>query len=427
MKITAVFLVAASFVLKGSAIALTIDHFYPSARMLHGVNIYRRDVPDNATYDNMINATISGTGQQLIQNDIQNLTANTLSILSTFNSIAAQLAVIDSQNLTTTNFSGSWAALQKQFITHLADSRDAASNVSAFCQELSVTIAPFVLNVIPGLPPVPPSNATDILNAVIAEAGDLKSTALLVSQDFGTLVTNMVIFTSTFAAFADSEQSINIQLIQLRADLNSLNMDIAILQTEISAIAIALGLTIFGTPTLAVIFPEFAPFILAAGAIVTAGEFAALGVLESQLSAKQQDVSNDQAEIALLTRELQEIAQANSTLATISNNTIPTVALQLNSFEAIWNAVDADLVRLIAFVNTAKNIPYIAYEVLTMDVSPLYSGLSAAMLAYASGIQNGGATSNVVKLPATIADHVPLTQTAAKIQVIMAKAGLATS
>jgi hypothetical protein len=99
----------------------------------------------------------------------------------------------------------------------------------------------------------------------------------------------------------------------------------------------------------------------------------------------QSQASSTQAQIDLLTTELQTIAQANSTLSTISDNTIPAMALQLNTFEEIWNAVTADMGQLIVFVNTAQKIgafdPYLAYEILRTQSSPLYTALSSAMLA----------------------------------------------
>jgi Na+/H+ antiporter NhaC len=78
MRITAIFLTAASFV---SAMSLSADYFHPSARMVYGVNKYRRTVGDNTTYDDIITATQSATAQQAIKDDINNLTATTVALL----------------------------------------------------------------------------------------------------------------------------------------------------------------------------------------------------------------------------------------------------------------------------------------------------------------------------------------------------------
>jgi hypothetical protein len=114
----------------------------------------------------------------------------------------------------------------------------------------------------------------------LQEAQGLKSTSVLVANDFGTLITNMVKFTATFAAFAETQQKDNILIAQLNADLASLEAKIASsvnqfmcsvgsadcrsirLQTQVKAIAIAMGVTALATGGVALIFPEFAPFIL---------------------------------------------------------------------------------------------------------------------------------------------------------------------
>ena len=61
--------------------------------------------------------------------------------------------------------------------------------------------------------------------------------------------------------------------------------------------------------------------------------------------------SQDQAMVQELQQQETAIAQANSTLHSISNVTVPTMVTQLSAFVSIWNSVVSDCEQAKSYLN----------------------------------------------------------------------------
>ncbi|KAF8877306.1 hypothetical protein CPB84DRAFT_1828838 [Gymnopilus junonius] len=361
-----------------------------------------------AGYAAMCSTANSNTGSNAILADINNVTVNALAIETEFRNVAAQLAFIDSENLDTQKFSANWTVLTQQWTNILWASRNTASDTVAYCQEFIDTIMPFVANA-SGIN-VPPPTSIEVLQEYIAEAQTFQNNAKITADAFASLQTNLTIFSASFNNFAQKlKASDDAAISSLLVDIDALTRTINQLDKEISEVATALGITIFTDLAAVVLFPEFAPIIIGVGVLAVAGEGAAWGILANQRSAAANQRAKDQVTVQQLQQQETAIAQANSTLRTIANVTVPTMVNQLQAFNNIWNAVVSDCEQGITYLNTAETqsqsslailLPQIFWSTIE-HVPCMYEQIIPALDQYAAGIASSSIpppTSNAVSL-----------------------------
>ncbi|KAE9393931.1 hypothetical protein BT96DRAFT_1022802 [Gymnopus androsaceus JB14] len=321
----------------------------------------------------------SAEGSAAIQADIQN---------ATFQSIGAQLSFIDSENLDSQKFSPS------------NDEYSLASRTTAATQSHTV-------------------QNYNILQQYISEAQSLEASAQATAESFIYLQGNLTTFAATFQNFASQQQAQdNTQIQQLMADIASLNSKIDALQKDISGVGAALGATIFADIFAVALFPNFAPLIIGAGVLAVAGEVAAYEVLQKEMQNDYNQIASDQTQISNLQANLQAISQANSTLASIKNQTA-TLTTQLGAFDAIWSAVVDDANQVISYLteaNATTTIPLIFWATIN-NVDCYYQAMASALNDYADGISNSGipAPTRRRSLEPLVVDHAALHATATRL------------
>ncbi|KAJ6560532.1 hypothetical protein DFH09DRAFT_1161227 [Mycena vulgaris] len=391
-------------VLSGLAVACAsiLTHHPLAARRELNTLLSRQDqvpIPTNLTnaqlesgYSAVCSATNSATGQNAIQADIQSATANSLAISQTFQSILNKLTTIDSQNLNGgAKFAPKWQVISQNWTNILWASRTTASNTAAYCTEFTTVIMPFVANL---TGPIPASLSVEVLSEYSDMASDLADAAQATSESFTTLNNSINAFTSSFQTFAIQQKAADQnQIDALNGDIARLQAEIATFNRDISAIAAAMGVTIFGTLAGVTFFPEFAPFIIGFGLFAVAGEAAAWGVLQHELNDAKAQLSSDQLQINSLENQLAQIAAANATLHTIEVSA-QTMGQQLSGFSAIWNAVRSDCVEVSQYLKTANTplaraIPQIFWGTIN-NVHCLYEGIAIGLEDYAIGIGSSG-------------------------------------
>ncbi|KAJ7657936.1 hypothetical protein B0H17DRAFT_1213399 [Mycena rosella] len=356
-------------------------------------------IPNNLTtaqrqssYSAVCNAATSAVGQNAIQADIQATTANSLAISQTFQNILNKLTFIDSQNLNNgVRFAPKWQAIAQNWTNILWASRTTASNTAAYCTEFTTVIMPFVANL---TGPIPASLSVQVLTQYSDMASSLGDAAQATSQAFTALNDSINAFTSTFQTFALKQQQADQQMItQLTGNIKSLQSQIASYNIKIAAVSAALGVTVLGTAAGVTAFPVFAPIIALVGLFAAAGEAAALGVLEHDLSNAKNQLASDQNQVTALQNQLAQIAAANSTLHSIAAST-QTMGQQLEGFSAVWAAVKSDCTAVsqyLTFANTplARAIPQIFWGTIN-NVHCVYEGIAIGLQNYAIGITNSG-------------------------------------
>ncbi|KAJ7433886.1 hypothetical protein B0H11DRAFT_566963 [Mycena galericulata] len=356
-------------------------------------------IPTNLTnaqletsYASQCSAINTATGQSAIQADIQAATSNSLAISQTFQAILNKLTFIDSENLNSgVLFAPTWSAMAQNWTNILWASRTTASNTAAYCTEFTTVIMPFVANL---TGPIPPSLSVEVLDQYAAMAESLGAAAQATSEAFTALNNSINSFTFTFQNFAVKQKAADQQTIdQLNGDIAALQAQISVYNTELSALAAAIGVTALGTVSGVALFPEFAPFIIGFGIAAIAGEAAAYGVLETDRGNAMSKLNQDQAQVATLQNELAEIAAANSTLYSIDVAT-QTMGSQLGGFTAIWNAVVSDCTAVAQYLTDANSaldraIPQIFWAT-TNNVNCVYQSMATGLEDYAIGIANSG-------------------------------------
>ncbi|KAJ7458874.1 hypothetical protein FB451DRAFT_1406058 [Mycena latifolia] len=355
------FTIALSGLIVASASVLT-NHPLAVRRELKDLLARQSDqvpIPTNLTsaqletsYAAQCSAVNSAVGQSAIQADIQAATSNSLAISQTFQDILNKLTFIDSENLNGgVLFAPTWQAIAQNWTNILWASRTTASNTAAYCTEFTTVIMPFVANL---TGPIPADLSVEVLTQYSAMADSLGDAAQATSEAFTALNNSINAFTATFQNFAIKQQATDQNMIdQLNGDIARLQAEIARYNTDISAIAAAMGVTLFGTLAGVTFFPEYAPFIIGIGLFTIAGEAAAWGVLEHELNDAKSQLSQDQIQIAALQKDLDEIAAANSTLHSIEAST-QTMGQQLTGFSAIWSAVKSDCTSVSAYLEFAN-------------------------------------------------------------------------
>ncbi|KAE9394526.1 hypothetical protein BT96DRAFT_1022490 [Gymnopus androsaceus JB14] len=336
---------------------------------------------------------------------------------TSFQSIGVQLLFIDSENLDTQKFAPTWNELEQQWTNILWGSRTTASNTLAvaYCTEFVTVIKPFIANL---LGPAPPTTSVEVLQQYIAEAQSLETTAQATAESFTLLQGNLTTFVATFQKFATKQQAQDITEIDQFMDIKSLNTQIDTLNNEIAGVGAALGATIFIDVAVLGLFPEAAPLIVGFGVLAVAGEAIAFGILETELNNDYKQMTSDQSQISNLQANLQAISQANSTLASIKNQTA-TLTTQLGAFDAIWNAVVNDATQVISFLNMASNqttIPLIFWATIN-NADCYYQAMATALNNYADGIADSGipAPTQRCSLEPFVIDHAALHATAMRI------------
>ncbi|KAJ7645158.1 hypothetical protein DFH06DRAFT_1212579 [Mycena polygramma] len=332
----------------------------------------------------------SAVGQSAIQGDIANATSNSLAISASFQSILNKLNLIDSENLNGGKlFAPTWSAIAQNWTNILWASRTTASNTAAYCTEFTTVIMPFVANL---SGPIPTSLSVQVLNQYIAMADSLGDAAQTTSEAFTALNNSINAFTATFQNFALAQQTADQQMIdQLNGEIKTLQAKIVVYNTQLTALAAALGVTTLGTLGAVWLFPEFAPFIIGIGLAAIVGEATAYGVLENDRSKAQSQLDGDQNQVAMLQNQLAQISSANSTLYSITVAT-QTMGQQLDGFTSIWNAVKSDCTMVAQFLEEASGfiaVPMI-YWATTNNVNCLYQGITIGLQDYAIGITNSG-------------------------------------
>ncbi|PPQ72232.1 hypothetical protein CVT26_006991 [Gymnopilus dilepis] len=344
-----------------------------------------------AGFEAMCSSASSPSGSSAITADINNVTVNSLAIETEFRNVAAQLAFIDSENLNNgKTFAPAWNDLAQAWTNILWASRDTASDTVAYCQEFIDTIMPAALAESTTAPV-----GIELLQLYISEAESLEAQAQMTSDAFSALEKNLTTFTTMFNNFAvQLKQTDDGTIDSLLHDIAALNATISQLDKEINDIALALGVTVFVTVGASALLPEFAPLILGAGVIAVGGEAAAWGVLAKERSNDANQRSQDQAMVQELQQQETAIAQANSTLHSISNVTVPTMVTQLSAFVSIWNSVVSDCEQAKSYLNmTIQQSPIAPILPMTVwatfnHVPCIYEQVIPALNLYASGIDS---------------------------------------
>ncbi|KAJ7726091.1 hypothetical protein B0H16DRAFT_1894871 [Mycena metata] len=394
------------------ALALTLTATVSSAterRQSNPSSLTNENAPD--VYTAICASSDSAVGQAAVSADIDNVTVNVLSIQNQFDDIRTTLAAIDEEDLDPRQLAPAWGVLAQNWTNLLWGSRQLASNIIVYCNELTDVVLPLVANQ-SGITVDPPTAASTLVD-YLAESGPLDASSEALAVGFQTLSADVTDFYKTYINFAEGQSVTDNQMIvQLQMDIASLRDDITKAQIEIAVLGAAMGITFFFDVGAILLMPEFTQVLVAAGGAILSAEAAPFEQAKARITTDQDDITEDNIQIAELKAELGLIAAAQTNLQLV-NTTAASVGSQLNAFTIIWNAVNADINKAVDYIQMSINqtndtvIPLLWWTTLNQVPQCIYGALTEGLNNYTIGITDSGLpppTSTASTMPALVMD-----------------------
>ncbi|KAJ7036407.1 hypothetical protein C8F04DRAFT_1095430 [Mycena alexandri] len=357
----------------------------------------------------------SAVGQATVSADINNVTVNVLSIQNQFDDIRATLAAIDEEHLDPRQLAPTWGVLAQNWTNLLWGSRQLASNIIVYCNELTDVVLPLVANQ-SGITVDPPAAVSTLVDYLV-ESGPLDASSEALAVGFQTLSADVTDFYKTYINFAEGQSVTDNQMIvQLQMDIASLRDDVTKAQIEIAVLGAAMGITFFLDVGAILLMPEFTQVLVAAGAAILGAEAAPFEQAKARITNDQDDITEDNIQIAELKAQLGLIAAAQTNLQLV-NTTAASVGSQLNAFPIIWNAVNADINKAADYIQMSINqtnntvIPLLWWATLNQVPQCIYGALTEGLNNYTIGITDSGlppptgTASTMPELAIDVAEH----------------------
>ncbi|KIJ34142.1 hypothetical protein M422DRAFT_52130 [Sphaerobolus stellatus SS14] len=315
-----------------------------------------------AAYAAMCSAAPSTAGQQAIAADVSNALGYIKAITSAFSDISGELAVIDSQNLTTVAFTSLWGALQNQWSSLLSETSGQVylthSYVSTFVELwMPLTVKQAKAN--------NTSAAISSLQSLIRENTNTNST---VSQAISALTQGLQDFYATFDSFSTSQNVTNNEnVVQLGDDIESLNgvIDQVNAGLSLAAAGVIDATPFFDVGTVAT-FPQFASLILHLAQTLPFGETPSdrslvnkwfsisIWSISNECLDAEANIAADKVQIATLQQEASAVVKARSALYSLKYS-IERVDVLLTALTSLGDIVNNDSQQLITFFSPDPN------------------------------------------------------------------------
>ncbi|KAJ7311688.1 hypothetical protein DFH08DRAFT_897427 [Mycena albidolilacea] len=326
-----------------------------------------------SSYQSQCSVASSAVGQNTIQADIAGATTN-------WQLINTQMALTKAFDVPicsapTPSIGPAWASITQTWINILWTSRTTALNTAAYATEFTTEIMPLVANL---TGPIPISLSQEVLANYSAMANSLEAAAQATANAFTGLTNSLDAFYALDAeclAIIKANPSKYPPILRRQASqITTLQAQIAVYNTELSALGAAIKTTALGTSTGVGLFPQFAPGVLVPGLSALAEDATAYNTIAANLATAQSQLRQAMARLALSDQLTENMSQ------------------QVESFTSIWNAVRSDCDEVSQYIGYAEAFSFIpqVFWATMNNVTCVYETMAIGLQNYANGIASSG-------------------------------------
>jgi archaellum component FlaC len=333
--------------------------------------------------------------QSSLNIDLENFTKTVKTISNSFDVVERKLTEVDSLGLDPSKFTPTWTGYKNRYRKLLWGSRDLATLIATQSEQFATVMLPIASG--EADPSVSMSDRADGIKDFIQtnEVQGKKSEEM--KNQFQALADEINVFKGTFSSFAEKQlKDANEKIKTLESELAGLRSEMESINTKILGLSIGLGLIIFATVALCIVFPAATAQIATAGVAAATGAAGALGLEYDKRSKVASQITTKTQELKNATNTVKQIEKARADLKSLADNEVSTITAGLLMLSDIWRNVNSDCKQVEEYLRSAQKsadmtkdpkAPAALSAYVKKGVS-IYTGLAKALRLYASGIDN---------------------------------------